>query len=56
VLAWYLVLTGIVLVIFTAAAFGNPYYALASVVLVLPAWWFVQKAKVRWDAVDPAGF
>jgi len=56
VLAWYLVLTGIVLVLFTAAAFANPYYALASVVLVLPAWWFVQKAKVRWDAVDPARF
>ncbi|AGB03805.1 hypothetical protein [Methanoregula formicica] len=56
VLAWYLVLTGIVLVLFTAAAFANPYYALASVVLAIPAWWFIQKAKVRWDAVDPAGF
>jgi len=56
VLAWYLVLTGIVLVLFTAAAFANPYYALASVGLAIPAWWFVQKAKVRWDAVDPAGF
>lgn len=56
VLARYLVLTGIVLIIFMAVAFANPYYALASVVLALPAWWFVQKAKVRWDAVDPAGF
>jgi len=56
VLALYLVLTGIVLVLFTALAFANPYFALASVVLALPAWWFVQKAKVRWDAVDPAGF
>jgi len=56
VLAWYLVLTGIVLVLFTAAAFANPYYALASVVLGVPSWWFIQKAKVRWDAVDPAGF
>jgi hypothetical protein len=56
VLAWYLVLTGIVLILFTSAAFANPYYALASVALALPAWWFVQKAKVRWDAVDPEGF
>lgn len=56
VLALYLVLTGIALVLLTAAAFANPYYALASVVLSLPAWWFVQKAKVRWDVVDPAGF
>ncbi|HEX3002184.1 MAG TPA: hypothetical protein VHN82_07445 [Methanoregula sp.] len=56
VLAWYLMLTGIVLVLFTAAAFANPYYALSAVVLAIPAWWFVRKAKARWDAVDPAGF
>jgi len=56
VLAIYLVLVGIVLTVFTAVAFANPYYVLASVLLLVPAWWFVQKAKVRWDAVDPAGF
>ncbi|HEX3001799.1 MAG TPA: hypothetical protein VHN82_05450, partial [Methanoregula sp.] len=56
VLAWYLVLTGIVLILFTAAAFANPYYVLASVALAVPVWWFVQKAKTRWDTVDPAGF
>ncbi|MDD1686988.1 hypothetical protein [Methanoregula sp.] len=56
VLALYLILVGIVIVLFTAAAFANPYFALASLILAVPAWWFVQKAKVRWDAVDPAGF
>ncbi|MDD1693642.1 MAG: hypothetical protein LUQ71_02855 [Methanoregula sp.] len=56
VLAFYLVLVGIVLMAFTAAAFADPYYALASVLLLFPAWWFVQRAKTRWDAVDPAGF
>jgi hypothetical protein len=56
VLAVYLVLVGIVLTVFTSVAFANPYYALASVVLAVPAWLLVQKAKLRWDAVDPAGF
>jgi hypothetical protein len=56
VMAIYLVLTGIVLTVFSALAFANPLYALAAVILLLPAWWFVQKGKVRWDAVDPAGF
>jgi hypothetical protein len=56
VLALYLVLVGIALTLFTAAAFANPYFALGAVVLLVPAWLFVQKAKVRWDAVDPSGF
>jgi hypothetical protein len=56
VLAVYLVLVGIVLTVFTSVAFANPYYALASVVLAVPAWLLVRKAKLRWDAVDPAGF
>ena len=56
VLFVYLILVGIVLTIFTAAAFANPYYALAAVILAIPTWLLVQKAKVRWDSVDPAGF
>jgi hypothetical protein len=56
VMATYLVLTGLVLTIFSALAFANPLYALASVILLLPAWFLVQKGKARWDAVDPAGF
>ena len=56
VLFVYLVLVGIVLTVFTSIAFANPYYALSAIILTIPTWWLVQKAKVRWDAVDPAGF
>ncbi|MDD1691979.1 MAG: hypothetical protein LUQ05_02180 [Methanoregula sp.] len=56
VLFVYLILVGIVLTIFTAAAFANPYFALSAVILALPTWLLVRMAKVRWDAVDPAGF
>ena len=56
VLAVYLILIGIVLVLFTAAAFADPNFSLVAVILLVPAWLFVRKAKARWDAVDPAGF
>jgi hypothetical protein len=56
VLFVYLVLVGIVVTIFSAAAFMNPFYAFAAILLAIPAWVFVQQAKVRWDKVDPAGF
>jgi hypothetical protein len=56
VLFVYLVLVGIVVTVFSAAAFMNPSYALAAIILAVPAWLLVQRAKVRWDAVDPAGF
>jgi len=56
VLIRYFVLVGIAIVIFTAVAFAEPFLALASVILLIPAWLFIGKAKVRWDAVDLAGF
>jgi len=56
VLFAYLILVGIVLTIFTAVSFANPNYALFAIVLVIPAWLLVQKAKIRWDSVDPEGF
>jgi hypothetical protein len=56
VLFVYLILVGIIITVFTSAAFANPYYALTAVILAIPAWLLVQKAKVRWDKVDPAGF
>jgi hypothetical protein len=56
VLFVYLILVGIVLVLFTSVSFANPYYAFSAVILVIPTWLLVRKAKVRWDAVDPAGF
>ncbi len=56
VLFVYLALVGIVVTIFATAAFLNPYYALTSLILALPAWLLVQKARIRWDAMDPEGF
>jgi hypothetical protein len=56
VLFAYLILVGIVLTFFTAVSFTNPYYAFSSVILVIPTWILVQKAKIRWDSVDQAGF
>jgi hypothetical protein len=56
VLFVYLILVGIVLAIFTTAAFVNPYFTLFAVILAIPTWLFVKRAKIRWDAVDPAGF
>jgi len=56
VLFVYLILVGIVLTIFTAVSFRNPYFALFAVILAIPTWLLVRKAKVRWDAVDPEGF
>jgi hypothetical protein len=56
VLFVYLILVGIVLTIFTSVAFANSYFALSAVILAIPTWLLVRKAKVRWDAVDPEGF
>jgi hypothetical protein len=56
VLFEYLLLVGVVITVFSAATFLNPYYAFASVILAVPAWLFTNQAKVRWDAVDPSGF
>jgi hypothetical protein len=56
VLFVYLILVGIVLTVFTAVAFAEPYFALSSVILVIPTWLLVKKAKLRWDSVDPDGF
>jgi hypothetical protein len=56
VLFVYLVLVGIILTCFTSLAFANPYYAVSAILLTIPAWLLIQKAKARWDAVDPEGF
>jgi len=55
VLFTYLVLDGVVCAIFSAVSFANPFYALSSVVLLIPGWLSVKAAMKRWDAVDPAG-
>ena len=56
VLVIYLTLVGLALTIFTGIAFASPLWAIASLILLVPAWLFIRKAKVKWDAVDPAGF
>ncbi len=56
VLFTYLVLDGMVFAIFSAVALANPLYAISSVLLLIPAWWFVKTGMRRWDAVDPGGF
>ena len=56
VLFVYLILVGIVLTVFTAVAFANPYFAFSAVILAIPTWLLIQKAKIRWDSVDPEGF
>jgi hypothetical protein len=43
-------------VIFSTLAFANPWYALASVVLLLPAWGFVRMAYSRWEGREQQGF
>jgi hypothetical protein len=56
VLFIYLALVGLALTVFTGIAFAGPTWALTSAVLLLPAYLFVRKAQVKWDAVDPGGF
>lgn len=56
VLFTYLVLDGLVFAVFSALAFANPWYALASLLLFIPALLMVKAAKRRWDTVDPTGF
>jgi hypothetical protein len=56
VLFVYLVLVGIVVTSFSSIAFANPNFAFLAVILAIPTWLLIQKAKVRWDAVDPEGF
>ena len=56
VLLIYLFVLGIALTVLIILAFVNPYYALASVLLFLPAWLFVRESYVRWDSLDQPAF
>jgi len=56
VLFIYLICIGIVLVIFTTVSFADPYYALSAVILAIPTWILIKRARVKWDSVDPGGF
>jgi hypothetical protein len=56
VLFLYLVLVGIALVALIALAFVNPYYAIGSALLFLPAWWLVNASYMKWDRQDQPVF
>ncbi|MDH7593137.1 MAG: hypothetical protein QHG99_02125 [Methanomicrobiales archaeon] len=56
VLFTYLVVNGAVFAILSALSFANPLFASISVVLLVPALLFVERAMSRWDSVDPIGF
>ena len=56
VLMSYLVLVGIVIVTMIAVAFINPYFALVSLVLLLPAWLLVRQGFIKWEEKEQPGF
>jgi hypothetical protein len=56
VLLVYLVSVGIALLALIAFAFVNPYYAIGSVLLFLPAWLLVKGSYTKWEMLDHPGF
>jgi hypothetical protein len=56
VLLVYLISVGIALVALIALAFVNPYYAIGSVLLFLPAWLLVKGSYTKWEMLDHPGF
>ena len=56
VLVTYLVLLGIALTIFSTLSFSNPWFALTSVVLLVPGWGFVRLSFTRWEGREQQGF
>ena len=52
VFALYLLVVGITLLVLIILAFKNPSFTLLSVLLAIPAWLLIEKAKVRWDFVE----
>ncbi len=56
VLLIYLFVLGIALIVLIALEFINPYYALLSVLLFLPAWLFIRESYVKWEDLDQPTF
>jgi hypothetical protein len=56
VLLTYLIAIGITIIILIALAFVNPNYAMASILLFLPAWLLVKSGYTKWDAEEQQGF
>jgi hypothetical protein len=56
ILLVYLIAIGIALIIMIWLAFVNPWYAIASVLLFLPAWLLVKSSYGKWEAEEQQGF
>jgi hypothetical protein len=56
ILLVYLIAIGIALIIMIWLAFVNPWYAIASVLLFLPAWLIVKSSYGKWEAEEQQGF
>ena len=56
VLFLYLVAVGVVIFFLIVLAFMNPYYVVASVLLLLPGWLLVKQSYRKWESWDQPGF
>ncbi len=56
VMVIYLLLSGLVVTLMAGLAFADPLYSFAGLLLLLPAWGFIQKGLIRWDSREQPGF
>lgn len=56
VMLTYLVLSGLAVTVMSGLAFADPLYSLAGLLLLLPAWWFMQRGMTRWESREQPGF
>jgi hypothetical protein len=56
VMVTYLVLSGLAVTVMSGLAFADPLYSLAGLILLLPAWWFMQRGMTRWESREQSGF
>jgi hypothetical protein len=56
VLFVYLILIGSALIVLIGLAFFNPWYAIVSLLLFLPAWLLVKSGYKKWEAAEQSGF
>jgi hypothetical protein len=56
VMVRYLVVVGIVQILFMGLALMDPYLTCASVFLAIPTWLFIRRGKAHWNSVEMTGF
>jgi hypothetical protein len=56
VMVTYLGLSGLAVTAMSGLAFADPFYSLAGLLLLLPAWGFIQKGMTRWESREQPGF